>query len=184
MHKGWACRPGLRLSADGGLPSIAQRQRPDPVACAVPQHPRGHLFGRGLRVFGWPLCPAPRGPVTWERRVRWDGNPGCGAAPFPCCRRVAGVQEVQPPSGGCGKRSLGSYLCPTPWAAKASLHLFGCPSCVPRRWTPCPLVCPVNGWCCSMLRGRALLGCTRGLVGRGLPGRGRSGSWPTLLPLA
>ena len=125
MHKGRACRPGLRLSADGGLPSIAQRQRPDPVACAVRQHPRGHWFGRGLRVFGWPLCPAPRGPVTWERRVRWDGGPGCGAAPFPCCRRVAGVREVRPPSGGCGKRSLGSYLCPTPWAVKASLHSLG-----------------------------------------------------------
>ena len=45
-------------------------------------------------------------------------------------------------------------------------------------------MCPVDGWCRSMLRGRALLGCTRGLVGRGLPGRGRCGSWPTLLPLA
>ena len=35
-----------------------------------------------------------------------------------------------------------------------------------------------------MLRGRALLGCTRGRVGRGLPGRGRCGSWPIPLPLA
>ena len=52
-------------------------------------------------------------------------SPGCGAAPFPCCRRVAGVREVRPPSGQCGKRSLGSSLCPTPWAAKASLHSLG-----------------------------------------------------------
>ena len=115
----------VRLSADGGLPSIAQRQCLDPVAWAVRQHPRGSRFGRGLRVFGWPLCPAPRGPVTWERSVRWDGGPGCGAAPFPCCRRVAGVREVRPPSGGCGKRSLGSNLCPTPWGARASLHSLG-----------------------------------------------------------
>ena len=35
VHKGWARRPGLRLSADGGLPSIAARQCPDLVACAV-----------------------------------------------------------------------------------------------------------------------------------------------------
>ena len=125
VHRGWACRPGLRLSADGGLPSIAQRQCPDPVACAVRHHPRGHRFGRGLRVCGRPLCPAPRGPVTWERRVRWDGGPGCGAQPFHYCRRVAEVREVRPSSGGCGKRSLGSYLCPTPWAAKASLHSLG-----------------------------------------------------------
>ena len=97
VHKGWACRPGLRLSADGELPSIAQRQCLDPVACAVRQHPRGHRFGRGLRVCGWPLCPAPRGPVTWERRVRWDGGPGCGAAPF----LIAGGSLR---SGKCGPR--------------------------------------------------------------------------------
>ena len=184
MHKGWACRPGLRLSADGGLPSIAQRQCPDPVACAVRQHPRGHRFGRGLRVFGRPLCPAPRGPVRWERRVRWDGGPGCGAAPFPCCRRVTEVREVRPSSGGCRKRSLGSYLCPTPWAAKASLHSLGVRCACWAGLTPSALVCPVDGWCHSMLRGRALLGCTRGRVGRGLPGRGRCGSWLTPLPLA
>ena len=51
--------------------------------------------------------------------------PGVALPPFLCCRRVAGVREVRPPSGGCGKRSLGSYLCPTPWAAKASLHSLG-----------------------------------------------------------
>ena len=67
VHKGWACRPGLRLSADGRLQSIAQPQCLDPVACAVRQHPRCDLFGRGLRVFGWPLCPAPCGPVTWRK---------------------------------------------------------------------------------------------------------------------
>ena len=90
-----------------------------------------------MYTFGWPLCPAPRRPVTWERRVRWDGGPGCGAAPFPCCRRVAGVREVRPPSGGCGKRSLGSYLCPTLWAAKASLQSLGvCGACRAGRRRP------------------------------------------------
>ena len=54
--KGWACRPGLRLSADGGLPSIAQRQCPDLVACAVRQHPRGHRFGRGLKPVRTPVA--------------------------------------------------------------------------------------------------------------------------------
>ena len=155
MHKGWACRSGLRLSADGGLPSIAQRQCPDPVACAVRQHPRGHRFGRGLRVFGWPLCPAPRGPVTWERRVRWDGGPGCGAAPFPCCRRVTEVREVRPSSGGCWKRSLGSYLCPTPWAAKASLHSLGvCCACWAggRRPRWCVRSTGGAGACCAAAR--------------------------------
>ena len=53
------------------------------------------------------------------------GRGGSGGMAFPCCRGVAGVREVWPPSGGCGKRSLGSYLCPTPWAAKASLHPLG-----------------------------------------------------------
>ena len=183
MPKGWACRPGLRLSADGGLPSIAQRQCPDPVACAVRQQPRGHRLGRGLRVFGWLLCPAPRGPVTWERRVRWGGGPGCGAAPFPCCRRVAEVREVLPSSGGCGKRSMGSYLCPTPWAAKAGLHSLSvrCASWAGGRR---PRRCVRSTERRSMLRSRALLGFTRGRVGRGLPGRGRCGSWPTPLPLA
>ena len=52
VHKGRVCRPGLRLSADGGLPSFAQRQRPDPVARGVRQHPRGHRLSRGLRAFG------------------------------------------------------------------------------------------------------------------------------------
>ena len=31
MHKGRVCRLGLRLSADGGLQLLAQRQRPDLV---------------------------------------------------------------------------------------------------------------------------------------------------------
>ena len=33
---------------------------------------------------------------------------------------------------------------------------------MPGRLTPSPLVCPVDGRCWSVLRGRALLGCTRG----------------------
>ena len=32
---------------------------------------------------------------------------------------------MRPSSRGCGKRSLGSYLCPAPWAAKASPHSLG-----------------------------------------------------------
>ena len=125
VHKGRVCRPGLHLSADGGLLSFAQRQRPDLADRGVRQHSRGHRLGRGPRVFGWPLCPAPRGSVTRERRVRWDDGSGCVAAPFPCCRRVAGVQEVRPPPGGCGRGSLGFHWCLTPWAAKASLYSLG-----------------------------------------------------------
>ena len=81
----------------------------------------------GSACLAGPFARPLRGPVTWESWVSWDGGPGCGAAPFPCCRRVAGVREVRPPSGGCGKRSLGLYLCPTTWAAKASLHSLGVP---------------------------------------------------------
>ena len=125
VHKGRACRPGPRLSADGGLLSFAQRQRPDLVDRGVRQHSRGHRLGRGPRVYGWPLCPAPHGSVTRERRVRWDAESGCGAAPFSCCRRVAGVREVRSPSGGCGRRLLGLHSCRTPWAAKASLYPLG-----------------------------------------------------------
>ena len=125
VHGGCVCRPGPRLSADGGLPSFAQRQRPDLVDEGVRQHSRGHRLGRGPRVYGWLLCPAPRGSVTRERRVRWDAGSGCGAAPFSCCRRVAGVREVRPPSGGCARRSLGLHSCRTPWAAKASLYPLG-----------------------------------------------------------
>ena len=125
VHKGRVCRPGLRLSAGGRLPSFAQRQRPDLADRGDRQRSRGHRLGRGPRAFGWPLCPAPRGSVTRERRVRWDDGSGCGAAPFPCCRRVAGVREVRPPPGGCGRRSLGFPSCLTPWAAKASLYSLG-----------------------------------------------------------
>ena len=107
VHKGRVCRPGPRLSVDGGLPSFAQR---------------GCRLGRGPRVYGWPLCPAPRGSVTRERRARWDAGSGCGAAPFSRCRRVAGVREVRPLSGGCWRRSLGLHSCRKPWAAKASLY--------------------------------------------------------------
>ena len=72
----FACtRAGRAARVSASVRTAGCRQLPsasahDPVACAVRQHPRGHRFGRGLRVFGWPLCPAPRGPVTWERRVR------------------------------------------------------------------------------------------------------------------
>ena len=125
VHKGRACRPGLRLSADGGLPSFAKRQRPDLVDRSVRQHSRGHRLGRGPRVYGWPLCPAPRGSVTRQRRVRWDAGSRCGAATFSFCRRVAGVREVRPLSGGCGRRSLGTHSRRTPWAAKTSLYPFG-----------------------------------------------------------
>ena len=31
-------------------------------------------------MFGWPLCQAPRGSGTRERRVRLDDGSGCGAA--------------------------------------------------------------------------------------------------------
>ena len=82
LHNGRACRPGPRRSADGGLPSFAQRQRPDLVDCGVCEHSRGHQLGRGPRVYSSPLCPAPRGSVTRERRVRWDARSGCGAAPL------------------------------------------------------------------------------------------------------
>ena len=79
---------------------------------------------RAPRVWLAPL-PGPsrtryvgeEGQVGWRSRV-WR-------CPFPYCRRVAEVREVRPSSGGCGKRSLGSYLCPTPWAAKASLYSLG-----------------------------------------------------------
>ena len=70
VHKGRVCRPGPRLSADGGLPSFAQRQRPDLVDRGVRQHSRGHLLGCGPHVYGWPLCPAPAGSFTGEGRVR------------------------------------------------------------------------------------------------------------------
>ena len=125
MHKGPACRQGPCRSADGGLPLFAEHQRPDLVDRCVGQHSRGHWLGRGPRVYGWPLCPAPRGSVTRERRVRSDAGSGCGAAPFSCGRRVAGVWEVRPFSGGCGRRSLRLHSCRTPWAAKASLYLLG-----------------------------------------------------------
>ena len=125
VHKGRVCRPGPRRSADGRLSSFAQRQRPDLVDRGVQQHSRGRWLGRGPRVYGWPLCPAPRGSVTRERRVRWDAGSGCCAAPFSCCRRVAGVRAVRPSSGGCGRTSLELHSCRTPWAAKASFYLLG-----------------------------------------------------------
>ena len=125
VHKGRVCCPGLRRSADGGLPSFAQRQRPDLVDRGVRQHSCGHRLGRGPRVYGWPLCSVPHGSVTRDRRVRWDAGPGCGAAPLSCGRRVAGARELRPSSGGCGRRSLGLHSCRTPWAAKASLFLLG-----------------------------------------------------------
>ena len=69
------------------------------------------------------------GPFARPRAdpLRGRGRSGGMAVPgwrcsFPYCRRVAEVREVRPSSGGCGKRSLGSYLCPTPCAAKATLH--------------------------------------------------------------
>ena len=52
VHKGRACCPGLRRSADGGLPSFAQRQRPDLVDRGVRQHSCGHRLGRGPRMYG------------------------------------------------------------------------------------------------------------------------------------
>ena len=125
VNKGRACSPGLRRSADGGLLSFAQRQRPDLVDRGVRQHSCGHRLDRGPRVYGWPLCSVPRGFVTWERRISWERGPGCGPAPFSCCRRVVGALEVRPSSGGCGRRSLGLHSCRTPWAAKASLSLLG-----------------------------------------------------------
>ena len=125
VQKGRVCRPGPCLSADGELLSFAQRQRPDLMDRGVRQHSRGHRLCCGPRVYGWPLCPAPRGSVTRERRVRWDDKSGCGAAPFSCCRRVAGFRELRPPSKGCGRRSLGLQSCRTPWAAKASLYSLG-----------------------------------------------------------
>ena len=184
VRKGRVCCPGLRLSADGGLPSFAQRQRPDPVARGVRQHSRGHRLGRGPPAFSWPLCPAPRGSVTRERRVRWDDGSGCGAAPFPYCRRVTGVREVRPPPGGCGRRSLGFHSCLTSWAAKASLHSLGVRrTCraggrLPR-W--CARSTSVAGVCCAAAQCWVVRG---GLFGRGLPTWGRCGSWLTPQPLA
>ena len=69
VNKGRVCRPGPCLSADGGLSSFAQRRRLDLVDRGARQHSRGHWLGFGHRVYGWPLCPAPRGSVTRERMV-------------------------------------------------------------------------------------------------------------------
>ena len=94
----FACtRAGRAARVSASVRTAGCRQFPSPVACAVRQTPRGHRFGRGLRVSGSPLCPAPRGPVTWERRVRWDGGPGCVLPPF----LVAGGSLG---SGKCGPR--------------------------------------------------------------------------------
>ena len=125
VHKGRVCPPGLRRSADGGPLSITQRQRPDLADRGVQQRSRGHRPGRGPHVFGWPLCPAPRGSVMRERRVRLDDGSGCGAARFPCSRRVAGSGKCGPRLGGFGRRSLGFHSGLTPWAAKASLYSLG-----------------------------------------------------------
>ena len=72
VHKGRACRPGLRRSADGRLPSFAQRQRPDLVDCGVRQHFCGHQLGRGPHVYGWPLCSVPPGSCKGELRTGQD----------------------------------------------------------------------------------------------------------------
>ena len=145
---------------------------------------------RAPRVWLAPL-PGPsrtryvgeEGQVGWQYRV-WR-------CPFPYCRRVAEVREVRPLSGGCGKRSLGSYLCPTPWAAKASLHSLGvrC-ACWAGGCRPCWCVRPTGGAvaCCAAARCWVVRGVVLGevcpvgvVVVRGRPRcRWRDGHRPAL----
>ena len=55
---------------------------------------------------------------------REDGS-GRGAAPFPCCRWVAGSEKRGPHPGGCRRKSWGFRACLTPRVAKAGLHSPG-----------------------------------------------------------
>ena len=71
------------------------------------------------RVWPGPL-PGPLWirPAGGEDEV--EGWVWAWCRPFRCCRRVAGVQEAQPLSGGCRRKSLGFRSRSTPRAARAS----------------------------------------------------------------
>ena len=109
VHKGRVCRLGLSLSVNGGLQLLAQRQLPDLVDRGVRYYSRGHRPGRGFRVFGWPLCLAPCGSGSRERRVRWNDGSGFGAATFSVAggSRGSGKRVPRPGDVGGGRLVFG-----------------------------------------------------------------------------
>ena len=93
-----------------------------------------------------------------ERRVRvWR-------LPFLCCRRVAGVREAWPRPGDVGGGR---------WVFVRVRH-HGLLRLASTIWVSSPLMCPTDRRCWSVLRGRALLGCTRGSFWAGLARLGSS----------